>query len=129
LLSRAQIPQIAEYCKHNYKGTGAYRCAGLDKEFADRCPVIHGVKGSNFVYTGRGHLEDSCYFIHDADAGKAMLTLAKIEDRHNSRLLVLGWVSLEDLGNYLLVLGGKFKGKIGVVIGRVSVLLGRLLAL
>lgn len=41
-----------------------------------RLPVVHGVEGGNFVDAHRGHLEQAGDFVHDADAGEAMLALA-----------------------------------------------------
>ena len=51
-----------------------------------------------------------------------MLSLAEIENGHHSRLLVLGRVALEDLGDDLLILLVEFERDIGVVVGGVSVL-------
>lgn len=53
-----------------------YRCAGLDVKAPYRLPVVHGVEGGNFVDAHRGHLEQAGDFVHDADAGEAMLALA-----------------------------------------------------
>lgn len=52
-----------------------------------------------------------------------MLALAEVQQRHDCGLLVLWWVPLEDLGDDGFILGGKFEGDAGVVVGRVSVLL------
>lgn len=51
-----------------------------------------------------------------------MLALTQVKQRHNSGLLVLGRVPLEDLGDELLILRIEFEGDIRVVIGSVSVL-------
>lgn len=52
-----------------------------------------------------------------------MLALAQVQQRHDCGLLVLWWVPLEDLGDDGFILGGKFEGDAGVVVGCVSVLL------
>lgn len=100
----------------------AYRCAGLNKELAHGCSVVHGVEGGDLVDSHGGHLEKARDFVHDADAGEAVLALAEVEERHDGGLLVLWRVSLEDFGNDGLILGGKFEGDRRVVIGGVSVL-------
>lgn len=51
-----------------------------------------------------------------------MLALTKVEDRHHSSLLVLRWVSLEDLSDDGLILLIEFERNIGVVVGGVAVL-------
>lgn len=51
-----------------------------------------------------------------------MLALAEVQQGHDGGLFVLGGVSLEDLGDELLVLGVELEGDVGVVVGRVSVL-------
>lgn len=99
-----------------------YRCADLDKELAHGGSVVHGVKGRNLVDAHRGHLEHAGDLVHDADAGEAVLALAEVEQGHDGALLVLGGVSLEDLGNDGLILLVELEGDFGVVVGGVSVL-------
>jgi hypothetical protein len=94
----------------------------LDVEFANGRAVVHGVERGDLVNAGRGHLEKSGHLVHDGDGGKAVLALAEIEKRHHGGFLVLGRVSLEDLGHELLILGGEFKRDVWVVVGGVSVL-------
>lgn len=101
----------------------AYRSAGLDEELANRRPVVHGVEGGHFVDSHGGHLEDASDLVHDTDAGEAVLALAQVQQWHDCGLLVLWWVPLEDLGDDGFILGGKFEGDAGVVVGCVSVLL------
>lgn len=52
-----------------------------------------------------------------------MLSLSKVEYRHNGSFLVLWWVALQDLFDDLVVLLGEFKWDIGIVFWRVSVLI------
>lgn len=92
-------------------------------ELADRRAVVHGIEGSDFVDTHRRHLEHAGDFIHDANAGEAVLSLAKVEQRHDGGLLVLGRIALEDLGDDGLIFLVELEGDVGVVIGRVAVLL------
>ena len=101
-----------------------YRCAGLDVELAHGRPVVHGVEGSHLVDAHRGHLENACHLVHDADAGEAVLPLAQVEQRHDGGLLVLGRVALEDLGDDGLILLGELEGDVRVVVGRVAMLCG-----
>lgn len=51
-----------------------------------------------------------------------MLALAEVEQGHDSGLLVLRGVALEDLGNDSLILGVELEGDVGVVVGGVAVL-------
>ena len=104
-------------------GRETYGSAGLDEELADRRTVIHGVEGRDLINAHRGHLQESRHLIHNADAGETMLALTEVQDRHNSGLLVLGGVSLEDLADDSLILWGEFKGNLCIVIGSVAMLL------
>lgn len=94
-------------------------------ESANFLAVVHGVERRNLVHSHWRHLQQTCNLVHDADAGEAVLALAQVEQRHDRRLLVLRGVPLEDLGHDGLVLRGELEGYVGVVVGRVSVLLGR----
>jgi hypothetical protein len=51
-----------------------------------------------------------------------VLALAEVQQRHDSSFLVLGRVSLEDLGNDGLVLLVELEGDVGVVVLGVSML-------
>jgi hypothetical protein len=91
-------------------------------ELAHGCPVVHGVEGGHLINTHRRHFEDAGHLVHDADAGKAMLALAQVEQRHHGCLLVLRRVTLEDLGDDGLILRGELEGNVGVVVGGVAML-------
>ena len=91
-------------------------------EPADGIAVVHGVEGCDFVDSHGGHLEQACYFVHDADACEAELSLAEIEEGHYGGFLVLGGVSFKDLGDELLVDGIELEGYGWVVLGTVAVL-------
>lgn len=93
-------------------------------EFANRIPVVHGVKGSNLVDTHGWHLQQSRNLVHDADACEPVLALAEIEQRHHRRLLVLARVTTQDLLDELLILRVELEGGIDVVLGAVAVLCG-----
>ena len=84
--------------------------------------VVHGVEGRDLVHPHRRHLQKLSDCIHDADAGEAVLALAKIEEWHNGGFLVLGRVAFEDLVDELFVDGVELEGYGGVVVGGVSVL-------
>lgn len=99
-----------------------YSCAALHVESASRIPVVHCVEGSDLVDTHRRHLQDTRNLIHDADAGKAVLALAQVEQRHYRRLLVLAWIAAQDLLDELLILCVEFEGNVQVVLGGVAVL-------
>jgi hypothetical protein len=92
-------------------------------KLADRRAVVHGVEASDFVDTHRRHLEHAGDLVHDANAGEAVLSLAKVEQRHDGSLLVLGGIALEDLGDDGLIFFVELEGNIGVVVGTVTVLL------
>jgi hypothetical protein len=51
-----------------------------------------------------------------------MLSLAEIQQGHYSRLLVLWWVSLEDLVDELVILCRELERDIRVIFGRVAML-------
>jgi hypothetical protein len=93
-------------------------------ELADGRPVVHGVETRHLVDTHRWHLKQPSNLVHDANRSKPMLALTKVEDRHDSGLLVLRRVPLEDLGDDGFVLGVEFEGNVGVVVGGVAVLHG-----
>lgn len=51
-----------------------------------------------------------------------MLALAKVQNWHDSSLLVLRWVALKQLGDDGLILWRECEGNVGVVVGCVAVL-------
>lgn len=102
---------------------GAYRGAELHEVLANWLAVVHGVEGRNLVNAHWGHLEHASDLIHDADAGETVLALTEVEQRHDSSLLVLGRVALEDLIGECEVLLGKLEREGRVVVGLVAVLL------
>ena len=85
-------------------------------------PVVHGVEGGNLVNSHGRHLQDPRNFIHDADAGEAMLSLAEVKQWHHRRLFVLARISAEDLFDELLILSVELERNIEVVLGRIAVL-------
>jgi hypothetical protein len=103
-------------------GRESYRSADLQEVLANGLTVVHGVEGCDFVNTHGGDLEHAGDLVHDADAGEAGLALTKIQEGHDSRLLVLGRVALEDLLDEGEVLGGELEGDARVVGGGVAVL-------
>lgn len=100
-----------------------YRCADLHEVLADRLAVVHGVEGCDLVDTHGGHFKHASDLVHDADAGEAVLALTEVEQGHDSGLLVLGRVALEDLIGEFEVLLGKLEREGRVVVGLVAVLL------
>ena len=104
---------------------GAYGGADLHKVLADGLAVVHGVEGCDLVDAHWGHLENAADLIHDADAGEAVLALAKVEQGHDGGLLVLGRIPLEDLIDDLEVLLGELERDARVVLRLVAVLVGK----
>lgn len=104
------------------KGPISYRRAKLNKVLANRLTVVHGIESCDFVDTHGGHLQETGDLVHDADAGVAVLALANVQDRHDSGLLVLGGIALEDLIDELEVLLGELERNIRVVFAFVAVL-------
>lgn len=104
------------------RGEG-YSSANLDEIFADRFAIIHRIERSHLIHSHRRHLQHPGHLVHDADAGPAVLALAEIQERHDSRFLVLRGIALEDLIDESEVLGGEFEGDGRVVVGVVAVLL------
>lgn len=102
---------------------GSYRSADLDKVFAHRLAVVHGVEGGDLVDTHWGHLQKPGNLVHDADAGPAELALSQVQKGHDGRLLVLRGVTFEDLIDEAEVLLGELERDTGVVVGVVAVLL------
>lgn len=101
----------------------SYRCAKLNKVFANRLTVVHGIESSDFVDTHGGHLQEAGDLVHDANAGEAVLTLAQIQERHDGGLLVLGRIALEDLIDQSLVLLVE-RERDARVVGRLVAVLG-----
>lgn len=103
--------------------SGAYGSADLHKVLANRVAVVHGVEGRDLVNTHWGHLEHASDFVHDTDAGETVLALTEVKQGHDSSLLVLGRVALEDLIGEFEVLLGKLEREARVVVDLVAVLL------
>lgn len=99
-----------------------YRSANLNEKLADRFPVVHGVESCNLVHTHGWHLQNPRNLVHDTDASVAMLTLAKVKQRHDSRLLVLRGIALEDLIDEGEVLSVELEWERGVVLRAVTML-------
>lgn len=91
---------------------------------ANGVAVVHCVESGHLVDTHGRHLEHSGDFVHDADAGEAVLALSEVEQRHDSGFLVLRGVSCEDFLDELLILGVELERDARVVFGRVTVLEG-----
>jgi hypothetical protein len=100
----------------------SYRCADLDKVFAHRLSVVHGIKSRDFINSHGRHFQQTSNLVHDTDTGKSMLALSEVEKRHDSSLLVLGRVTLEDLIDDFFVLGAELERDGWVVVGFVAVL-------
>mmetsp|Transcript_18880 Transcript_18880/g.29535 ORF Transcript_18880/g.29535 Transcript_18880/m.29535 type:complete len:230 (-) Transcript_18880:179-868(-) len=98
--------------------------AHLDVVLANLIPVVHGVEGGNLVYTHGGHVEDHCNLVHSRDWNPASaskirhvfcLLLGQVQERHDCRTLVVGWILLQDNGNLLVVLGGEIPKQVSIV--------------
>lgn len=94
----------------------------MNVEAADWFAVVHGVKSRDFVNTHWWHLEQARDFVHHADAGEAVLSLAEIEERHDGGLFVLRRVAGEDLFDELLILGVELEWDTEVVFWAITVL-------
>lgn len=100
----------------------SYRCADLDKVFAYRLSVVHGIKGRDFVDSHGRHFQQTSNLVHDTDTGESMLALSEVEKGHDSSLLVLGRVTFEDLIDDFFVLCAELERDGWVVVGFVAVL-------
>ena len=94
---------------------------------------VHRVEGHHLVHLHRRHLENLCYFVHrsERDVISALpvteiilnyLSLSKIEQRHNSRLLIVLRISFHDLVHSPVIICREIERGIDIVIGRVIVL-------
>lgn len=99
-----------------------YRRADLDVVLAHGVPVVHGVEGGDLVHSHRGHLQYPRNLVHDADAGKSVLSLSEVKKRHDGGLLVVGGVPRDNLLDELLVLCAELEGNRRVVLRAVAVL-------
>jgi hypothetical protein len=88
----------------------------------NRSSIIHSIEGSNLINTHWWHLQHPSNLVHNADACEPMLSLSNIKQWHYCGLLVLWWVSGEDLLNELLILCGELKGYRGIIVVGVAVL-------
>lgn len=93
-------------------------------ELPDRLTVVHGVEGRNLVNAHRWHFQSACNFIHDADAGEAVLALAEIEEGHHRGFFVLRWVAFKDFGDEFFIDGIELEWYRGIVYGGISMLGG-----
>jgi hypothetical protein len=123
---------VVHSCK-KYLPTGSL--VQLDKGIWDKCmkarliyliaydwPVEHGIECCNLIHTHRRDVDNSCNLIHYRDGGETILSLAEIQKRHNSRLLVLRRVALENFFDSLLVVLVEFKRNAGIVLWCVAML-------
>ena len=101
---------------------GTHGRAYLDVVLAHGAAVVHGVERRHLINAHRRHLQQPRDLVHHTNAAEAVLALAQIQQRHDSRLLVVGGVPAEDLLDQLLVLRAELEGERGVVVGRVAVL-------
>ncbi len=101
---------------------GTYRGAHLDMELPYRLAVVHGVKSRNLIDPHGRHLQPACNFVHDADAGEAVLALAEIEEGHHGGFFVLGGITFEDFGNEFFIGVVEFEWYGGIVFGAISML-------
>jgi hypothetical protein len=99
-----------------------YGRAALYVVLAHRSAVVHGVEGGDLVDTHRRHLEQPGDFVHDADAGEAMLSLSQIEEGHHGRFLVLGRIPRQHLFDELFILRRELEWNGWIVIGGIAVL-------
>ena len=91
-------------------------------KLSNRLTIVHGVESSNLVYPHWWHFQPACNFIHDADAGEAVLALAEIEEGHYGGFFVLRRVAFKDFGDEFFVDGIKLKWYGWVVDRRISML-------
>lgn len=86
-------------------------------------PIVHGVECGHLVYPHWGHLQQTRDLVHHADACETMLSLAEIQQRHDSGLFVLRRVSAKDFLDELLILGVELERYVGIVVWRVTMLI------
>lgn len=86
-----------------------YRSAHLEVKLSDRLAIIHGVESSDLVDAHWWHFQPACNFIHDADAGEAVLALPEIEEGHYSGFFVLRWIAFQYFGDEFFVDSIKLK--------------------
>lgn len=72
-------------------------------KLSNRLTIVHGVESSNLINAHRWHFQPACNFIHDTDAGEAVLALAEIEEGHYGGLFVLRRVAFQDFSNEFFV--------------------------
>ena len=96
--------------------------ADLHKVLSGGTAVVHGIERGHFVDAHGRHLEDAGDFVHDTDAGEAVLALAEVEQGHHRGFLVLGWVAFEDLIDEAQVLWAEFEWNRGIVVFCVAML-------
>jgi len=82
------VKYLSRSTKHAWRS-----CADLDKMFADRFSVEHGVESSDFVNTHRGHLKKVGNIVHDTNACPSLiLALAEVQEGDDCSFLVLRWI-------------------------------------
>lgn len=123
LIYPPSVPQSAIPHHHTNKRERITYCrANLQMEFAHRRPIIHSIKRSHLIHPHRRHLQDPSHLIHNAQTGESMLSLSQIQNGHDSRLLVLWWIALEDLVDELVILVVELEGDFGIIDRRVAML-------
>lgn len=84
--------------------------------------IKHGIEGRNFVDSHGRHGKKLCDVIHNADTCPSLvLSLCKVEQRNDGRLLVLVRVIRNDLTGPCKVFGSELEGDFWVVICGVPV--------
>ena len=77
---------------------------------ASRISIVHCVERGNLIHSHWWHLQYFRHLIHDANTCETMLPLSQVQQWHNRSLLVLAWVSGEDLLDELFVRLIEFEG-------------------
>jgi hypothetical protein len=76
-------------------------------------PVEHGIERRNFVHPHGWHRKKFGDIVHDTDACPSLvLSLCKVEQRNDSRFLVLRWVVGNDLIGPCEVFGSELEGNL-----------------
>ena len=91
-------------------------------ETSNRIPIVHSIECRDLIHSHWRHLQYPRDLIHDTNAREPMLPLSEVKQWHDSRLLVLAWISAEHFLDEVLIHRVELERDRGIVVGCISVL-------
>lgn len=121
-LGRAATAQLTRCSRAHLNKVLSNRVTVISLNMCVHIPVVHCVESCHLIHTHRRHLQELGHEVHRADRKPiVVLLLRKVQERNDSRLLVLRRVARDDRVRHLVTLGRPRKRTRQVVHLRVAV--------